>query len=104
MPGNDELKFRVHCHAGDHGCLRVATGKLVVNVGQKVVRDGGAEMWDSVVVECSEEEDGSAMVRVLLCNPGWEEPLQIACVRSRPYADSLNQAAITCDLSCNAEP
>lgn len=82
----------------------MSTDTLVVNVGQQIVRDGGAEMWDSVVVECSEEEDGSAMVRVLLSNPGWEEPLQIACVRSRPDADSLNQAAITCDLSCSAEP
>ncbi len=103
MPGNDEPRFQVHCNAGDHGCLRVATDTLVVNVGQQVVRDGRAEIWDSVVVECSEEEDGSALVRVLLCNLDWEEPMQIACLRSWPDAGSMNQPALVCDLRCTAE-
>ncbi len=104
MPANDQLKFQVHCHAGDHGCLCVATDTLVVSVGQQILRDGHVEYWDSVVVECSEEEYGSVMVRVLLCNPDWEEPLQIACVRSRPDGGAATQPALVCDLNCGAEP
>jgi len=82
MPPNDELKFQVNCDAGAHGQLRVASGTLVVNVGQKIVRDGRTEIWDSVVVKCSEGQDGSCTVTVLLCNPDWEEPMQLACLRS----------------------
>ncbi len=86
MPTSDEPRFQVDCHAGDHGCLRVATDTLVVSVGQQIVRDGRAEMWDSVVVKCSKAENGTVAVHVLLCNPDWEEPLQIACLRSWPDA------------------
>ncbi len=104
MPGNNDLRFHVFCNAGDHGCLCVPSDTLVVNIGQRILRDGHAEMWDSVVLTCSEDEDGSALVRVLLCNPDWEEPLQIACVHSRPNTESSNQAALVCDLGCGAKP
>lgn len=103
MPGNDELKFRVNCHAGDHGCLRVATDTLIVNVGQQFLCDGHVEHWDSVLVKCSEEGYGGVMVRVLCCSPDWEEPLQIACLRSWPDAGSMNQPALVCDLWCDPE-
>ncbi len=104
MPGNNDLRFHVFCNAGEHGCLCVGSDTLVVNIGQRILRDGRAEMWDSVVVKCCKAEDGSVAVRVLLCNPDWEEPLQIACVRSRLDADLSNQAALVCDLGCGAEP
>lgn len=99
MPANDELKFQIQCEAGDRGRFRVGTDALSVTVGQRIERNGRAEIWESVVVQCSEEEEGSAVVRVLLCNPDWDEPLQIACVRSRREAGSLNHAVLFFDLT-----
>ncbi len=99
MLTNDELKFQVNCDAGVHGQLRVASETLVVNVGQKIVRDGHTEIWDSVVVKCSEGQDGSCTVNVLLCNPDWEEPMQLACLRSYPNTGSPNQVSLFCHLT-----
>lgn len=99
MPPNDQLKFQVNCDAGDQGQLRVASESLVVNVGQTIVRDGRAEIWDSVIIKCSEEPDGSCTVHVLLCNPDWEEPMQLACLRSYPDTDSPNQVSLSCHLT-----
>ena len=98
MPPNDELKFQVNCDAGDHGQLRVASESLVVNVGQTIVRDGRTEIWDSVIIRCSEEPDGSCTVNVLLCNPDWEEPMHLACLRSSPDTCSRNQVSLFCHL------
>ena len=99
MPSNDELVFQVNCDAGVHGQLRVASETLVVNVGQTIVRDGRTEIWDSVVVKCSEDQDGSCIVHVLLCNPDWEEPMQVACLRSYPDTGSPNQVPLFCHLT-----
>src|SRR5260370_15990623 len=96
MPPNDELKFQVNCDAGAHGQLRVASGTLVVNVGQKIVRDGRTEIWDSVVVKCIEEQDGSCTVNVLLCNPHWDEPMQLASLRSYPGTGASNPVSLFC--------
>jgi len=99
MPPNDQFKFQVNCDAGDHGQLRVGSESLVVNVGQRIVRDGRTELWDSVVVKCSEEQDGSCIVQVLLCNPDWEEPMQLACLRSCPDTGSPSQVPLFCHLT-----
>lgn len=72
------------CDAGKAGRFRVDTDSVSVTVGQRVRRGGGQEMWDSVAVEGREEQDGTLVVRVLVFNPDWDEPLQIACIRSRP--------------------
>src|SRR5260370_7662531 len=56
---NYHLKFQVNCHAEAYAQLTVASQTLVVNVGQQIVRDGRAEIWHSVVVKCSEEQEGS---------------------------------------------
>jgi len=99
MPPNNDLKFQVNCDAGAYGQLRVASETLVVNVGQTIVRDGHAEIWDSVVIKCSEERDGSCTVHVLLCNPDWEEPMQLACLRSYPDTGLSNQVSLFCHLT-----
>ena len=99
MPPNDQLKFQVNCNAGDHGQLRVASESLVVNVGQTIVRDGRTEIWESVIIKCSEELDGSCTVHVLLCNPDWEEPMQLACLRSYPDTGSPSQVPLFCHLT-----
>jgi len=102
MPPNDQPKFQVNCDAGDRGQLRVASESLVVNVGQRIVRDGRTEIWDSVVVKCSEDQDGSCIVQVLLCNPDWEEPMQLACLHSYPDAGSPSQVPLFCHLASEA--
>ena len=102
MRPNDELKFQVNCDAGEHGQLRVASKSLVVNVGQTIVRHGRTEIWDSVVVKCSEDQDGSCIVQVLLCNPDWEEPMQLACLHSYPDAGSPSQVPLFCHLASEA--
>ena len=99
MPPNDQLKFQVNCNAGEHGQLRVASESLVVNVGQTIVRDGRTEIWESVIIKCSEELDGSCTVHVLLCNPDWEEPMQLACLRSYPDTGSPSQVPLFCELT-----
>src|SRR5713226_2648220 len=96
-------KFGVCCDAGDPGQFRVGTESLSVHIGQQVRRNGIDEMWDSVVVYAQEEEDGPLVVRVLVFNPDWDEPLQIACIRSRP-GDVTSLTALGCNLDHVAEP
>jgi hypothetical protein len=77
--------FRVNCNADEAGRFLVETDSLWVRVGQRVLRQGTQEMWDSVAVEGKKEQDGTCVVRILVFNPDWDEPLQIACIRSRPH-------------------
>lgn len=77
--------FRVSCDAAKAGRFLVETDSLWVRVDQRVLRRGTQEMWDSIAVEGKKEEDGTLVVRVLVFNPDWDEPLQIACIRSRPH-------------------
>ena len=93
----DGRKFEVECNAGDAGELRVGTETLSVSVGQRVRRDGVAEMWHSVWIHAQEAEDGTLVIRVLVSSPDWEEPLQIASITSRP-ADAGCQTALGCNL------
>lgn len=44
-----------------------------------------------------EEEDGTLVIQVLVFNPDWEEALQIASIKSRPY-DARCEAAVGCNL------
>ena len=77
--------FRVSCEAGKTGTFQAETDSLWVRVGQRVLREGAEEVWDSIVVEGKKEQDGACVVRVLVFNPDWDEPLQIASIRSRPH-------------------
>ncbi len=63
-----------------------------------MLRHGVEETWDSVAVEGREQQDGTLVVRVLVFNPDWDEPLQIACIRSRPH----DQECLT-PLGCNLD-
>jgi len=93
----NESGFRVDCDAGKAGRFRVDTESVWVKVGQRILRHGTREMWDSVTVESKEEQNGMLVVRVLVFNPDWDEPLQIACIRSRPY-DPECLTALGCNL------
>ncbi len=94
----DSRKFEVHCDAGDAGELCVGTDFVSIQVGQRLRMDGAEEIWHSVGVYAKEDEDGTLVIRVLVFNPDWDEPLQIASIRSRPQEGDCNTA-----LGCNLD-
>jgi hypothetical protein len=58
--------------------------------GSKLVNAYGA------AIEGKEQPDGSLLVRILIFNPDWDEPLQIASIQSRP-----DDADCSTSLGCN---
>jgi hypothetical protein len=93
-----ESGFQVDCEAGGAGRFCVNASSVWIKVGQRVRRHGTHEMWDSIAVEGQQEQDGTLVVRVIVFNPEWDEPLQIASLRSRPQdLDSLS--ALGCNLN-----
>ena len=90
-------RFRVRCEAGDDNRFRVTTESLTVTVGQRVLREGALEMWDSVSIHAKEDREGNLVVEVLVFNPDWDEPLRIASIRSRPQ-DATCLTAVGCCL------
>ncbi len=93
----DDRKFEVHCHAGEAGELRVGAESVSIKVGQRLRRDGAERIWHSVGVHAKEDEDGALVIRVLVFNPDWDEPLQIASIKSRPH-DQTSLAGLGCNL------
>lgn len=69
-----------------------------MTVAQAVRRNGRQEMWESVGLYAQEEPDGTLAVRVVVFNPDWDEPVQIACIRSRPQ-DKDSLVPLACDLN-----
>jgi hypothetical protein len=80
----EDRKFQIQCNASEDGQLHVKTNSLSVRIGQLIRRDGSAEMWDSVIVLCQSNEDGSLTTKVIVCHPDWDQHLQIAHVQSQP--------------------
>lgn len=70
---------------------------LAVAVGQMIQQDGRQKIWDSILLLCEEEKDGTLAIRVIVSNPDWDGPLQIACTRSRPQ-DSESMTPLACNL------
>jgi hypothetical protein len=93
-----ESQFHVSCKAAGENCFCLGTESVSVTVGQLVQGSGGGRMWDSVGVYAQEDRDGTLVVRVMVFNPDWDEPLQIACIRSRPSEASMDGAALGCNL------
>ena len=94
----DDRKFEVHCRAGDAGELRVGTKSLSVTIGQRILRDGAEEMWDSVLIHGDQAADGSFEIRVMVFHPDWEQGRQIACIRSQPADKRENAEMLKFDL------
>ena len=90
-------RFHVRCEAGDDNCFCVTTESLTVTVGQRVLREGAREMWDSVSIYATEDQEGNLVVEVLVFNPDWDEPLRIASICSRPQ-DATCLTAVGCCL------
>ncbi len=75
-------QFQIQCDASDAGQFYSSAKRASVTVGQRILRDGAEEMWGSLVVLCQEEDEGALVIRVVLCHPEWDEPREIAVIRS----------------------
>ena len=65
---------------------------------RSIRRDGAQEMWNSLSVYCGQEPSGALLLRVVVFNPDWDGPLQIAAIRSWPNdPTSLIQLASNLD-------
>ena len=80
----EDRKFEVRCDARPVGHLEARTDALSVSVSQLIKQNGVAEMWQSVLVICEQDEDGALATKVIICHPDWDQNLQIACIRSGP--------------------
>ena len=80
----DSKEFFLHCDAGSAGLFVAHPDRLSLTVSQRILREGTEQMWDCLLVLCNREVDGTLRTRVLLCNPDWDEPLEIANIQSRP--------------------
>jgi hypothetical protein len=89
--------FQVVCTPGKDNGSTIRASRLSVTLGQRVRLNGTEQMWDSVGVYAEGQPDGTLVVRVVVFNPDWDGPLQIACIRSRPE-DALCLAALGCNL------
>lgn len=81
-----EWPFHVKCDAGTAGSLSSGTEKVTVTISHKIMRDGREQMWDCVFLLSQRELDGGLRTSVLLCNPDWDEPLEVATVDSGPLS------------------
>jgi hypothetical protein len=76
--------FEVRCRPEQRRNTLLSDFDLSISVGQLVRGEGAERMWNSVIIRCGEEKDGTLAVRVFVSNPDWEELLQVACLRSKP--------------------
>lgn len=90
--------FEVNCNAGDAGRLHAKTNSVSIRVGQRVRRNGAAQIWDSVIILCQETEDGNLAAKVIVCHPDWEQQLQIAQIHSRPTEENPSIPILEFDL------
>jgi hypothetical protein len=95
----DNQKFKVRCHAGNSGHHELASDSVLLQIEQRIRREGKEEMWVSLQVKCDETEDGSLAVQVVLCNPDWDEPLRIASIQSNPRNPNVAEPVLRCDLN-----
>lgn len=90
-------KFEVDCNAGKSGSLQAGAESLSVQVGQRIRKDGAEQIWYSLSVYASQDDNGDLVIRVLISNPDWDEPLQIARITSRPH-DASCKTSLGCNL------
>ena len=97
LPENRE-PFLINCDAGESGQFHSSAKRASITVGQRILRDGAVEMWDSVVVLCQVEAGGALAIRVVLCHPGWDEPREIAHTRSWSNSPPQPGANLACEM------
>ena len=94
----DDRKFEVWCNAGPAGMLHIGAESLSIHIGQRILRDVGEQMWHSLSIYADEDAQRNLRIRVLVSNPDWDEPVQIASITSRPH-DEQCRTALGCDLN-----
>ena len=77
--------------------LEISADLLWFRIEQRIRRGGTLEMWNSLSVYCEEEASGALLLRVVVFNPDWDGPLQIAAIRSWPN-DPRNLISLACNL------
>lgn len=77
-------EFRVSGDAGKWGQIRIDARWFSFTCEQRIRRAGVEEMCESVGLYCTQELDGALVLRVVVFNPDWDAPLQIARIESRP--------------------
>ena len=97
LASSQDNPFKIRCEAGDGNRFGVQTDSIAVTVGQRVLKEGASEMWDSIGVYAKQTLEGDLIVEVLVFNPDWDEALRIAWIRSRP-ADRSCLTPLTCRL------
>ena len=95
----DNRAFGIDSSATPVGSFRAGADSLSVKIGQRISRFGAEEIWDSVIIHGDTHGD-ELTVRVLVCHPAWDEPQEIACIRSSPRDKSPpdNGQALNCTL------
>lgn len=95
----DNRAFGIDCSANPVGSFRAGANSLSVKIGQRISRFGAEEIWDSVIIQCHTRGD-ELTIRVLVCHPAWDEPQEIACIRSNPRDKSApdDGQALNCTL------
>ena len=76
----------------------VVSDAVSVTIGQQIRREGKEEFWDSLLVECKEQGDGSLTVDVVVFHPRWDEPLRIASIQSHPSDGNAAEPTLRCDF------
>lgn len=90
--------FHVECDAGQRGCLRTTTDTLSIDAGQQIRRGEDVVTWNSVSIFSKQEADGTLSLRIIIFHPDWEEPIQVACLRSWPQDASGQRPSLQCDF------
>ena len=77
-------EFQINGDAAKWGKFRIEAGWFSLAAAQRIKRNSKEEMWESVGVYCGQEMDGALVIRVIVFNPDWGAPMQIARIVSRP--------------------
>ncbi len=95
----DGRSFQVHCSAQPVGSFRAGADSLSVKIGQRITRFGAEEIWDSVIIH-GDTNGEELTIRILVCHPSWDEPQEIACIRSSPRVPNSpdDAQALNCTL------
>jgi hypothetical protein len=95
----DNRAFGIDCSANPVGHFQAGADSLSVKIGQRISRFGAEEIWDSVVIR-GDANGEELTIRILVCHPAWDEPQEIACIRSSPRVGNPpdDAQALNCTL------
>ena len=96
QPDSPAANFVARCEPQNPKAPFTSAG-LSLYIGQLILRGAREELWESVIIRCDEQTDGTLTVRVVVSNPDWENRVQIAYIQSRP-GDAASQTALACNL------